>query len=109
VLLVEGQRMFVPAAVALKVARLPTITRVPGAPPELLGIALHEGAVVPVISLGASRSAMVVCTFAGDKVGLVGGDVVETGLCDTTGTKVVDLAPTIAKIQAGGWSTGWRS
>jgi chemotaxis signal transduction protein len=109
VLLVDGQRMFIPATVALKVARIPTITRVPGAPSELLGIALHEGAVVPIIALGPSRSAMVVCTFAGDKVGLVGGEVVETGLCDAIGTKVVDLAPTFAKIQAGGWSSGWRS
>jgi purine-binding chemotaxis protein CheW len=109
VLLVDGHRMFIPATVALKVARVPTVTRVPGAPPELLGIALHEGAVVPIIALGAARSAMVVCSFAGEKVGLVGGDVVETGLCDTTGTRVVDLASTFAKIQAGGWSSGWRS
>jgi purine-binding chemotaxis protein CheW len=109
VLLVDGQRMFIPATVALKVARLPAVTRVPGAPPELLGIALHEGAVVPIIALGAAKSAMIVCSFAGEKVGLVGGEVVETGLCDVTGTKVVDLAPTFAKIQAGGWSSGWRT
>ena len=109
VLLVDGVRMFVPATVALKVARLPTITRVPGAPPEVLGIALHEGAVLPVIALGEAKSRMVVCSFAGETVALVGGEVVETGLCDVTSTKLVDLAPTFAKIQSGGWSSGWRT
>ncbi len=71
---------FIPASVAVRVAPAPPITPVPGSPAELVGVALYEGAIVPVLALGPARGDMVVCTWAGETVGLVGGDAFETGV-----------------------------
>ncbi|MBO9711444.1 chemotaxis protein CheW [Sphingomonas sp.] len=48
---VGGRRMALPAARVREVARLPRMTRVPHAPPSLMGLANLRGAVVPVVSL----------------------------------------------------------
>lgn len=79
---VGSEGHFIPASIAARVAPPPLVTPVPGSPPELVGIALHEGMIVPVLALGPARGDMVVCTFAGDVVGLVGGDAFETGTFD---------------------------
>lgn len=42
----------VPAERAAEVVSLPQLTRVPGAPPHLLGVFAHRGEVVPVIDIG---------------------------------------------------------
>ena len=73
---------FLPAAVALRVAPTPRLTPVPGAPPDLVGVTLFEGVVVPVIAIGSVRGEMVVCQHAGELVGLVGGHVVQSGSFD---------------------------
>ena len=75
-LLVDGVLRFVPATVALRVASPPRVTPVPGTPATLIGVTLHEGVVVPVISIGSARTEMVVCQHGGELVGLVGGRVV---------------------------------
>ena len=79
---VDGDLRFAPAAVALRVVAPPRITSIPGAPAALLGVALHDGVVVPVVAIGPARGDMVVCQHAGELVGLVGGEVVRTGLFD---------------------------
>ncbi len=79
---VGPEARFIPASIAVRVTPAPPITRVPGSPPELVGVALYEGAVVPVLALGPARADMVVCTWAGETVGLVGGDTFETGTFD---------------------------
>jgi hypothetical protein len=76
---VDGALRFAPATVALRVVAPPRVTPVPGAPPALLGVALHEGLVVPVVAIGSARGDMVLCQHAGELVGLVGGEVVATG------------------------------
>jgi chemotaxis signal transduction protein len=76
---VDGDLRFAPATVALRVVAPPRVTSVPGAPPALLGVALHEGVVVPVIAIGSARGNMLVCQHAGELVGIVGGEVVRTG------------------------------
>lgn len=76
---VEGGLRFVPAAVAVHIAPPPRITPVPGAPPELLGIAQGAGVVVPVLGVGPLRAEMLVCTWGGQLVGVVGGRVVQSG------------------------------
>jgi hypothetical protein len=81
---VDGAFGFLPASVAVRVAPSPRVTPVPGAPPGLLGITLYEGAIVAVIAIGAARREMVVCQFAGELIGLVGGEVVRTGVFDVT-------------------------
>ncbi len=80
----EGEGRFLPASVALRVAPTPPLTRVPGSPPGLVGVALHEGVVVPVLSIGPSRGDMVVCACDGELVALVGGEAFETGIFDTS-------------------------
>jgi hypothetical protein len=79
VLRVDGALKFLPAAVALRVAPPPRVTPVPGAPAELVGVAMHEGAIVPVLAIGPTRGDMIVCEHEGELVGLVGGEVVGTG------------------------------
>jgi hypothetical protein len=79
---VDGVLRFVPASIALRVASHPRVTPVPGAPADLLGIALHDGMVVPVVAIGTARREMVVCQYGGDLLGLVGGEVVRTGSFD---------------------------
>jgi hypothetical protein len=76
---VDGALFFVPASIALWVAPPPRVTAVPGAPPDLLGIAVSAGAVLPVIAIGGERAEMVVCQHAGELVGVVGGRVVHSG------------------------------
>ena len=73
---------FLPASAVVRLARMPQVTRVPGGPPSLLGLALHEGAIVPVLTLGTSRREMIVCDVEGELIGLVGTEVVRTGSFD---------------------------
>ena len=105
VLRIDGALAFVPADVALKVVLVPKITRVAGAPPELLGIALHEGQSVPVVSIGAARKTMVICMHAGEPIGLVGGEVVSAGLLgEHEVSKPLDIGAIYARLQASSWT-----
>ena len=119
VLRVGGELRFVPAPTAIRIAPAPRLTSVPGAPPELVGIAVHEGAVVPVVALGEARGDMVVCQHAGELVGIVGGEVVGTGsfdvvpdrpdlvLVDGEPARPLDIATVYARIQAGNRPGRW--
>lgn len=93
---------FLPASVAMKVMPMPEVARMPGGPPELRGVALVEGNMIPIVDvdpLGAppsslrdmrvpreikppSSKAMLVALVPGphaESVGLVGLEVVATG------------------------------
>ncbi len=111
---------FVPADVAVRVTALSSLTAVPGVRPPVTGIALADGAVVTVLSIGeaAGRSApgiaagerrsyepgedwivpgadrAVLCNLGGFEVALTGATVLATG--------VFDAAP-------GGDGVLWRS
>jgi hypothetical protein len=110
---------FLPASVALRVAPSPRITAVPGGPSELVGIAVHEGAVVPVISIGEARDEMVVCQHAGELVGLVGGQILQSGTFDVApdhpdlvqvdgaNVRPLDVAQLYARVQSGARSGRW--
>jgi purine-binding chemotaxis protein CheW len=110
--------LFVPAASALKLSPFPQITRVPGGPDGLLGVALHEGEIIPVVEIGPERDAMLVCTYAGSLIGLVGGRVTETGMFelleedgavrygDEKATPL-DLAAVCAKLSSPSWGGSW--
>jgi CheW-like protein len=109
---VNGALCFVPASVALRIAPPPRVTRIPAAPPELLGIAPYEGSIVPVIAIGPARREMIVCQHAGELVGLVGGEVVGTGTFDAVPgridlveyegerAQVIDLPAIYGRVQA---------
>lgn len=114
VLRVDGELRFLHGSVAVRVAAVPRVTSVPGAPPELLGIAMHEGAIVPVVAIGAGRDAMVVCRHGGELLGLVGGEVVRSGrfpqapdrpdavLVDGESARALDVTALYARVQSGG-------
>jgi hypothetical protein len=73
---------FLPVAVAVRVEPPPRVTPVPGAPSELLGITMHEGAVVPVLAIGSRRGEMIVCRNPSELVGVVGAEIVHAGMFD---------------------------
>jgi formylmethanofuran dehydrogenase subunit C len=114
VLRVDGELRFLPATLAARGAPTPRVTTVPGAPPDLLGIAMHEGTIVPVVAIGALRGDMVVCQHAGELVGLVGGEVVRAGrfeavegradLVQVDGqlARQLDVGALYARVQTGG-------
>jgi hypothetical protein len=119
VLRVSGELRFVPAGLAMRVAPAPRLTVVPGAPPELAGVAVHEGTVVPVLAISGDRGEMVVCQHAGELVGIVGGEVVRTGtfeliddrpdvvLVDGEEVRALDVATVYARVQAGARPGRW--
>ncbi len=93
---VGEQLYFLPAAIATKVLPMPRVARVPGAPSALVGVALVDGEMVPVVAIGdldargsrrppsgerprADNRPMLVCTYLGERVGLVGLEIVATG------------------------------
>lgn len=115
---VSGTLVYVAAADAVKLAPIPNITRVPGAPEGLLGVALHEGEVLPVVSIGGDRESMLVCAHAGALLGIVGGCVVGTGMFDSTPdgssvrygdetATVLDVASLCAKTSPPSWGGRW--
>jgi chemotaxis signal transduction protein len=116
---IDGVLHFVPASVAVRIAPPPRVTSVPGAPPDLLGIAPYEGTTVPVIAIGSARREMVVCQHAGELVGLVGGEVLQTGSFDSLPgrpeavdfegerVQVVDLSAIYARVQASARPGRW--
>jgi hypothetical protein len=116
---IDGTLVYLPAAVALKLAPVPQIARVPGAPRELLGVALHGGEILPILSVGGARESMVVCTYAGALLGIVGGHVVGTGMFDIAedgasasykGETAIafDLADLCAQVQTASWRGHWH-
>jgi chemotaxis signal transduction protein len=109
---VDGALSFVPSSVALHVAPSPRVTPMPGAPPELLGIAFHAGVIVPVLAIGAARGEMIVCQHGGELVGIVGAEIVKTGWFDVAAERPdaveyagetalpLDLPAICARVQA---------
>ena len=116
---IDGALCFVPASLALRIAPPPRITAIPGAPPELLGVAPYEGTIVPVIALGSARREMIVCRHAGELVGLVGGEVVQSGMFDAVAGRMdlvehegeraqpIDLPAIYARVQASARPGRW--
>jgi chemotaxis signal transduction protein len=114
---------FLPASIAMKVLPTPEMARVPGAPPELRGVALVDGNMIPVVDLlcdgaplssvtsrndleaarsrggrGKSSKAMLVCVVLGEPVGLVGLEVVATGRFETTASGEVRHGAESARV-----------
>jgi hypothetical protein len=114
----EKALLFVPASEAVKLAPIPHVTRVPGAAEGLIGVALHEGEILPVVSIGPERQSMLICACAGALLGIVGASVVETGMFDATpdGESVrrgdetatrLDIAALSAKAGQEAWGGRW--
>jgi len=129
---IAEDRYFLPADVASKVLPMPGVARVPGAPVELVGVALVEGDMVPVVAVGeldgrgsrrpassnrASRAdnrPMLVCVVMGERVGLVGLEILASGVFEAAepggvvhGDAVVpvfDVAAVVARLREGRWA-----
>lgn len=121
---VEGTRWFLPASVAIELLPMPTIARVPGAPPELVGVTLVDGEAMPVVALVPpdrihgvrSRRAppMLLCSWLGERIALVGLEVVGTGRFEPgAGDSVIafgaearafDVAGVFARLREGRWA-----
>ena len=117
---VASSQYFLPASIATKVLPMPLIARVPGAPEELVGVALVEGEMVPVVAIGvldrrgshrpttgrrprADNRPMLVCTYLGERVGLVGLEIVATGRFDVTDPEF-DVAAVVGRLREGRWA-----
>ncbi len=71
---------FVPAAVARELRTAPEITRILGAPEDVLGVALTAGEVVPVVRIGVDRRLLLLCSVQDDLLGVVGFEGARAGL-----------------------------
>ncbi len=110
-----GHLYFVPAHVADRVAPMPDVARVPGTHADLIGIALYEGTILPVVAIGTARSSMLVISYLGEPIGIVGADVVSSGAFEAAGdgasvrhdgriAKPLDLAGIYARLQSSSWA-----
>jgi chemotaxis signal transduction protein len=122
---------FLPATVASKVLPMPGVARVPGAPPELVGVALVDGETIPVVALAdldgpgsrrppagerprADNRPMLVCSYLGERLGLVGLEIVATGrfeageaervVCEGAVASPFDLGAVVARLRQGRWA-----
>jgi hypothetical protein len=113
-----GEVHFLPASIAQKLLPIPEVAPVPGAPSDLVGVALVEGAMIPVVSVGEARGSMLVCAYLGERLGLVGVEPLATGRFEVPageslhGEQVVhegravrlfDVAGLIARVRQGRW------
>lgn len=127
---VAGTLFFLPATIASKVLPMPVVARVPGAPEELVGVALVEGEMVPVVAVGelegrgarrpkgarprADNRPMLVCTYHGERVGLVGLEIAATGTFDVPDAEHVvhagepatlfDVGEVVSRLREGRWA-----
>lgn len=101
----DGSEFGVPAELVAEVTRLPRVSRVPHAPPGLLGLANIRGAVVPVLSLGKlllgrelDSSTRLVVVSAGEPIGLAVDEVRQVRSADAgDGVRRIDIAELIAR------------
>jgi hypothetical protein len=114
----EGALRFLPASVVARIAPRPPISRVPGAPKSMLGIAYTGGEIVPVVAISDEHDdgPLVVCRYLGEPVGIVGCEVVQTGTFDADPSaegaviaegapvRSLDLAATFASLQSARWT-----
>ena len=109
-----------PATVTISVDAMPTqVVRVPGAPGQLMGIATHEGEVLPVVTIGEDRNTMIVCRHGGELLGIVGAKVVGAGIFDRAEgagdavsflgerAETIDLGEIHMALQGGAWAGRW--
>jgi chemotaxis signal transduction protein len=128
---VADARFFLPASIASKVLPMPGVARVPGGPTDLVGVALVEGEMVPVVAIGdldargsrrppstgrarADNRPMLVCDVLGERVGLVGLEILATGffppaepegvMHGDTVVPVFDVGAVVARLRQGRWA-----
>jgi len=127
---VERDVFFLPASVAVKVLPMPPVARVPGGPADLLGVALVDSEIVPVVAVGdverlraravgplargRENRPMLVCAYLGERIGLVGVEILATGRFGTTAAdelaypggsaRIFDVGGVFAHLREGRWA-----
>jgi hypothetical protein len=84
VLTTATKKFFVPASAARELRAAPEITRILGAPEDVLGVALTAGEVVPVVRIGVDRRLLLLCEVQNDLLGIVGFTDARAGLFPAT-------------------------
>lgn len=113
---VDGRMLFLPAHVVTRIVPVPPMGRVPGAPPELAGVAQTEGEIVPVVDLRGAPSppagVLLVCSHMAEPIGVVVGEVIGVGHYDVdpetsdailigdVRVRPLDLAKLYARLQS---------
>jgi purine-binding chemotaxis protein CheW len=105
---VAGERFGLPAERVREIARMPKLTRVPYAPPSLLGLANFRGAVLPVLSFATlagqprGSEARVILLDGVDPIGLAVDEVNALVATDGASTvRAVEIDALIAKSLTG--------
>jgi hypothetical protein len=115
---VGGELRHLPQSVVVRFAPLQACARVPGAPPALHGITEVSGEVMAVLAAGpvSTSAPMIVCTWAGEHVGVAGAEIVGVGTYDVPETapdcveidgewvRPLDLAALCARAQPAPWT-----
>jgi chemotaxis signal transduction protein len=109
---VERELFYLPATVAQRIAPVPNIGRIPSAPADLCGLALVDGEMIPIVALAPPRTAMLVVTYLGERLGIVGVEVVATGRFETRHDHVIhegeharlfDVSAVVARVRDIRW------
>jgi hypothetical protein len=109
---VSAELFYLPATVAQRVAPVPKMGRIPSAPPDLCGLALVDGEMIPIVALSSSRTAMLVVAYLGERLGIVGIDVLATGRFETQHDRVLyqgeharlfDVSAVVARVRDTRW------
>jgi chemotaxis signal transduction protein len=109
---VANELFFLPATVAQRIVPVPKMGRIPGAPPDLCGLALVDGEMIPVVAVAGPRTAMLVVQYLGERIGVVGVHVLATGRFETRHDHVVhageharlfDMSAVVARIRDTRW------
>jgi chemotaxis signal transduction protein len=105
---IDGAPHFIDANEAVAIERAPRIERLPGAPAEIAGITAYKGAIIPVIALSTSTTpAMIVVKHASELVGLIGAEIVGTGIFTDENAPLLDIGALHARVHGGGWAGRW--
>ena len=105
---IDGAPHFIDASEAVAIEHAPRIERLPGAPAEIAGITAYKGAIIPVIALSTSTTpAMIVVRHASELVGLIGAEIVGTGIFTDESAPLLDIGALHARVHGGGWAGRW--
>jgi chemotaxis signal transduction protein len=75
----RARTQFLPALVVTRIGPIPPLGRVPGAPPELAGMAQTENEILPVVDLrdkSITSGVLLVCSYMTETLGVIVGEVI---------------------------------
>jgi len=105
---IDGAPHFIDAADAVAIEHAPRIEKVPGAPTEIAGITAYRGEIIAVIALSNSpATAMLVVRQGSELVGLVGAEIVGTGIFTDESAPLLDIAAIHTRVHGGAWAGRW--